>query len=143
MGGIAQRLSAWRGEPVVLNFWATWCEPCRAELPLFAALANDEGPRLHVLSIAIGPPGSLHAYLAANALALPAIDDPAGALARTYGVSAIPVTVLIDGSGRIVDREIGELDRAGLVAALARVLPPPAPAAAPTALPAKAPADAI
>ena len=111
--GTEHRLADWQGRVVVLNFWATWCAPCRKEMPSLDALAGAMGPEVAVVAVATGrnPVPSLEACLAeAGVTRLPILLDPRQALAREMGVIGLPVTVILDRKGQEVARLIGEAD---------------------------------
>lgn len=112
--GSERRLADWRGDVVVLNFWATWCVPCRVEMPSLDALAGAMAGRgVTVLAVATGrnPPEAIARFYAeAGIEALPVLTDRGSALARAMGVMGLPATILIDPEGREVARVIGEAD---------------------------------
>jgi len=112
--GSDRRLADWRGEVVVLNFWATWCAPCRAEMPSLDALAAaHEGRGVAVLAVATGrnPPEAIARFYAEAEIAtLPVLTDRGSGLARAMGVMGLPATILIDREGREVGRIVGEAD---------------------------------
>lgn len=105
-------LKAYRGKWVVLNFWATWCAPCRHEMPsldrLQAAL-----PQIAVVPVATGRnavPG-IEAFYAEAAIAnLPILRDPTSDLSRASSVLALPVTLILNPQGQEVARLIGDAD---------------------------------
>ena len=109
-----QRLSldAYRGKPVLLHFWATWCGVCKAEQSNIDAVARE----LPVLSVASesGDPSQVAAYAREHAIALPVVVDSSGAIARRFGVHAFPTTFVIDAAGRIRTSEIGYTSELGL-----------------------------
>lgn len=120
--GRAQPVADWRGRPTVLNLWATWCGPCRRELPLLIDEVDGAGDvRLALVSQAEAPE-VVRAYL--DDRGLPAADvwlDRAGALGREMGVVGLPTTVFLDAEGRVVEVAFGELSRARLRASLERL----------------------
>ena len=105
-------LEAYRGKVVLLNFWATWCAPCRAEMPQLAALQGElGGSDFQVVTLATGrnPPPKIDRFFAEIGVTnLPKHRDEKQVLARAMGVAGLPVTVLIDRQGREVARLIGE-----------------------------------
>lgn len=115
--GADHRLADWKGRWLVVNFWATWCAPCRAEMPSLEALETEfGGDRFAVLTIATGPnpPPAVDRFFAEVGVSrLPKLLDPKQQLAREIGVLALPVSVLIDPEGREVARLIGDADWSG------------------------------
>jgi peroxiredoxin len=108
-GGRAS-LAALRGRVVLLHFWATWCPPCRRELPALQALERRLAPEgLAVLTVSVDavPAERLVRFAAGRGLALPILLDPHEALARRYGVGAYPTSLVIDRRGRLLHRAAG------------------------------------
>ena len=114
LDGGTHRLADWQGKVVLLNFWATWCAPCREEMPSLDALQKEKGGEaFEVLTVASGrnTEAAITRFFAeAGVSALPTLTDPQMALARSMGVLAMPVTVLIDAEGREVARMTGDAD---------------------------------
>ncbi|MFT4014912.1 MAG: TlpA disulfide reductase family protein [Paracoccus sp. (in: a-proteobacteria)] len=112
--GGTHSLADYRGKVVLLNFWATWCAPCREEMPSLDALqAQMGGADFQVLAIAAGhnPPPQIKRFLAEEKIEhLPVLLDPRQALARQMGVMGMPVTVLIDRDGNEIARLMGGAD---------------------------------
>ena len=112
--GGSHKLSDWQGQVVLLNFWATWCAPCREEMPSLDALQREKGgERFQVLTVASGrnPPAAIERFFAEEEITeLPHLTDPKMALARAFGVMAMPVTILIDAEGNEVARMTGDAD---------------------------------
>jgi thiol-disulfide isomerase/thioredoxin len=108
------RLSDYRGEVVVVNFWATWCAPCKAEMPSLQALQDRLGPEgVEVVTIAFGRhnPASMEAFWEeAGVTTLPLHLDADTALAQALDVRALPHTVILDREGRIVAEKLGDAD---------------------------------
>lgn len=107
-------LDAFRGQIVVLNFWATWCPPCRKEMPMLDALNRDMGgDDLRVVTVATGrnSPAAMRRFFdEADIETLPLHNDPTMALARGMAVLGLPVTVILDRDGREIARMQGEAD---------------------------------
>ncbi|MFV0292263.1 MAG: TlpA family protein disulfide reductase [Paracoccus sp. (in: a-proteobacteria)] len=108
------RLSDYQGQAILLNFWATWCAPCREEMPALNALQKEYGgDKFQVLTIASGrnPIPAIEKFFAEQELdVLPVLLDPRQDLARQFGVLAMPATILIDRDGKEVARLIGPAD---------------------------------
>ena len=105
-------LSAYRGHRVILNFWASWCEPCRAEFPVLRQLLARH-PDVVVLGVVFQDSDDpARAFLHSEGATWPGVRDPKAQIANAYGVHSkpgIPVSILIDPSGRVVDRRYGPL----------------------------------
>jgi thiol-disulfide isomerase/thioredoxin len=119
LGGTPQALTQWRGKVVVLNFWATWCAPCREEIPLFVKLQNQYGAQgLQFVGVAIDQPEKVKPYAAELGMNFPILIGGVEAidLTRTLGnrASVLPFTVIVGRDGRIVASEIGVMHRAKL-----------------------------
>ena len=124
--GAPHTLAQWRGKVLVLNFWATWCAPCREEIPDFIALRGQYHARnVEFLGIAIDATAPVKAYAAEMDISYPVLIGEGAALelARTLGnpTGALPYTVVIDRDGNIVHRHLGRLPRARLAAILAAI----------------------
>ena len=123
--GETTRLSALRGKPVVLNFWATWCVPCRAEMPRIEAAAEANGGTAF-LEVDLDEDGDkVRSFLDSLGVTAPEpVIDVGTQLARAYGLSAgVPTTYFVDGTGVVRSVVIGEMDDARLRAGLASVRP--------------------
>ena len=107
-------LAAFEGKPALVNFWATWCAPCKKELPTLDRLAAEQGQKLQVVTIAEDDPGKSAAYLAAAKVAkLEAWADPKLGLTDALQIQDLPMTILFDAKGHEVWRVRGELDWQG------------------------------
>jgi thiol-disulfide isomerase/thioredoxin len=106
------RLSEFRGRPVLLNFWATWCGPCRRELPEMETLQRRyQAQGLAVIAVNTGERfAAADRYLRGIGVQLTAFAyDPASAIARRYGVEGLPVSLFIDAQGAIARIVNGQL----------------------------------
>jgi thiol-disulfide isomerase/thioredoxin len=96
---------------VLINFWASWCEPCRAEMPSLQELARTHPERLVVLAVNLKESEpAITRFVQRTGLDLPVLRDADGAMARAWGVSVYPSTVLIDAQGRANSVVRGEVD---------------------------------
>ncbi|NOZ93726.1 MAG: TlpA family protein disulfide reductase [Acidobacteria bacterium] len=102
-GGEPVPITSYRGHPVLVNFWATWCPPCRAELPELQQLYTKYGPRgLKVAAVNVNRSSSgVAEFLKQHRLTLPVFRMDEATL-RRLGVGSIPMSVLIDATGRVV-----------------------------------------
>ena len=110
LDGRPVRLADYRGEPVLINFWASWCVPCRKEFPLLKDVHGDEVTVLGVVFQDTAEAAS--AFMAEQDATWPALLDPGGDIADDYDVGfrpGLPVTVAVDRAGVLVDRHVGEL----------------------------------
>ncbi|AXI47788.1 thioredoxin [Sulfitobacter sp. SK012] len=107
-------LEDWQGKYVLVNFWATWCAPCRKEMPHLSALQKEFGGKnFEVLTIATGrnsPEGIKKFFAKAGIENLPRHQDPKQSLASQMGIFGLPITVLIDPEGREIARLRGDAD---------------------------------
>ena len=117
--GQVWRLPDLRGKAVLINFWASWCEPCRTEMPTLVSLAEFYGPdKLVVLAVNFKESATVvQRYVQRSGMPLPVLLDPEGVMARQWGATAFPTTVLIAADGRVRGVVRGEVDWSGLPAA--------------------------
>jgi thiol-disulfide isomerase/thioredoxin len=113
--GRVWRLADLRGKAVLINFWASWCEPCRAEMPSLQALAQAHGPQqLVVLAVNFKEPAeTARRFVQRSELALPVLLDTDGAIARQWGAKVFPTTVLLGRDGHVQAVVRGEFDWSG------------------------------
>lgn len=114
--GKVRRGGEWRGKILILNFWATWCPPCREEIPEFITLQKQYGDKgLQFVGIAIEEREPVDEYLQSIAINYPILigGDDAIALSQQMGnvINAVPFTVVVDREGRIIHRQPGEFSR--------------------------------
>lgn len=103
------RLDDYRGQVVMLNFWATWCPPCRAEMPTIQAAYTDrQNEGFTVLAINNGEtPAQIQPFVQAFGLQFPVVLDENSELARIYGVRSFPTSIFIDAQGEIYAKHTG------------------------------------
>ena len=109
LGGQDIRLENLRGQPVILNFWASWCGPCRAEMPALEQIAQDYADEgLVMLLVNQGESeASINPFLQEIGVTAPVLLDRDLTATRLYRVNALPTTFFIDKDGRIHDYTIG------------------------------------
>ncbi len=97
-------LSGLRGQVVVLDFWATWCQPCRAQMPALSRLAKEHARDVVVLGVdQAEPPSTVRQFLAQHDAGYPLLADEDGAVGASYGVNSLPTLVIVDPKGRVFD----------------------------------------
>lgn len=126
--GQPQALSQWRGQVVVLNFWASWCAPCREEMPDFVDLRTQFQPSgVEFVGIAIDNPANVTRFLRQQPVNYPILigEGAAHSLARQLGnpSGALPYTIVLDRDGSIALSHLGRLPRATLESALRKIGP--------------------
>lgn len=123
--GTRFRLSEYRGRPVWINFWATWCPPCRAEMPEINAVYQElQSKGLVLLAVSVGEDQqTVRDYLNKAGYAIPAVLDD-GSIAGQYALSGFPTHYFIDKDGIVRDIRVGGLSKQALQEHLARILPP-------------------
>lgn len=103
-----------KGRVVVINFWATWCAPCKEEMPSLQALYTSDPIKPLVIGINVKESGStVRRFLQAQQLTFPLVLDPQGEITRRWGVRVYPTTVLIGPDGQARWRVVGEVDWSG------------------------------
>ncbi len=128
LDGREHRLADYRGKVVVINFWATWCEPCREEMPSLQRLADHMAGRPFVLlgvDMADSEP-RVRAFLQQTPVRFPQLLDRDSAVAKAWKVKLLPTTLIIDQAQRIRHAAYGELvwDSAEIKAAIEQLLKP-------------------
>jgi thiol-disulfide isomerase/thioredoxin len=113
-GGKELTLNDFKGRLTLVNFWATWCAPCRKEMPSLEVLSNQiGGDTFQVVTIATmrsSEEAVKKFFNDNNIIDLPKFRDPKGYLARASGVAALPLTILLDRNGNEISRLIGDAD---------------------------------
>ena len=122
LNGQRVTLSRYRGKPVMLNFWASWCGPCRIEIPEVQSLYEAHSSESAViLAVNFGEPAAtVRAFVQENKLSFRVLTDEDSTIGRLYRVRGIPTTVFIDKQGRIVETHVGPMSRAEAEKSLAK-----------------------
>ena len=132
--GRTASLDQYRGRPLVINFWASWCEPCQREMPSLVRLNETLAPGgLSIVAVSIDTNRSaVDAFLNRRPLPMRVLLDPRHAAADRFGVGLIPASFVVDSEGRVLERLDGEADwmRPDMVEMLRGLLAGPAPPAA-------------
>ena len=119
-------LATYRGKVVYLDFWASWCEPCRGSFPFMDALQSKYGSRgLVVIAINVDTERRLAAnFLAEAPVGFKIVYDPAGRLAEEWQLQGMPTTILIGRDGKTLPQHVGfrKVDQVPLEAAVVRLL---------------------
>jgi thiol-disulfide isomerase/thioredoxin len=119
--GSPRSLSGWKGQPLIINFWATWCGPCREEIPLLNTLRKERSAdRLEVIGIAIDERQAVLKFANEIRMDYPVLmgEQEGYEAAERFGVSLVlPFSVFADSQGRIVALKVGELhaDQAAVI----------------------------
>lgn len=121
--GESLTLSDLRGQPVVLNFWATWCPPCRAEMPDLQATSRKFNGRVAFLGVDQGEnAGTIIKFRDENGITYPLLVDEDNTVNDTYGIRALPTTIFINADGVVTEVYSGILNRAILESRVQRLL---------------------
>lgn len=116
-------LADFKGKVVVLDFWATWCPPCRKEIPDFISIQNEYGARgVQVVGIALDELPKVQAFARSNGMNYPVLMGNDAITAQYGGIEGIPTTFIIDRKGKIVERFEGFRPRETFVAAITPLL---------------------
>ena len=124
LDGETVRLADLRGRPVVVHFWASWCVPCIAEVPLLRAAADEHADDdLAIVGVIYDDgPESARAFMEDHGGTWPAVMDPGMEVAARYGVFAPPETYFVGRDGTIVARQIGQFSERSLDEKLAAII---------------------
>jgi thiol-disulfide isomerase/thioredoxin len=124
--GRPRRLLDWKGRALLCNFWATWCAPCREEIPLLVAAKQNSPPaRVELVGIAIDTVDKIREFSTNYKINYPVLIGDAGTIALLRGLGnrggGLPYTLALDSSGAIVQRHLGALTEADLRQVMARL----------------------
>ncbi len=126
LAGETVSLESLRGKPVLINFWATWCGPCKIEMPYLQQIYDVWSPKgLVILAIDVGESSAVAGkFLADNNLSLPVLLDTDRKVTTSYGITAIPTTFFIDKNGIIAQKFIGAFpNKEAIEVRLSRIIP--------------------
>lgn len=110
--GKIHELKNLRGKPVVINFWASWCGPCKAEAPSFVKLNKQFGDRLHIIAVNLTATDSVQSareFAQNNGFTFPVVFDTDGQVGASYEIRPIPATYFVDRHGIIKDGVLGSI----------------------------------
>jgi thiol-disulfide isomerase/thioredoxin len=113
LSGNPYTLPAKPRQPILVNFWATWCLPCRAEQDSIAAIAQDH-PNTITVSMSSGNDAAVATHLAEQGLHFPVLNDADGHISSAWGVQAVPASFIIGPDGQISFVEVGYTSEFGL-----------------------------
>jgi cytochrome c biogenesis protein CcmG/thiol:disulfide interchange protein DsbE len=117
------QLSSLRGKAVVLNFWASWCNPCKREAPALQALSRRWGNQVVVLGVDVNDfQGDARGFMRKYGLTYPVVHDNKNKTTPKYGLTGLPETFFLDRRGRIVEHVPGEVQAADLTSGVERAL---------------------
>jgi thiol-disulfide isomerase/thioredoxin len=121
--GEARNISDYRGQIVFLNFWATWCEPCVREMPVFEEFMAEERDDAVILAVNNGEdPAAVRDFQQLFRLeTLPLVMDPDYRISDGFGVMNLPVTYVLDGEGVVQGFKLGEITREDIDAYIADI----------------------
>ncbi|WP_078427010.1 TlpA family protein disulfide reductase [Alkalihalobacterium alkalinitrilicum] len=123
--GQVSELEKYRGAPVLLNFWASWCPPCRVEMPHLISAYEQFSDHIHFVGINMAHQDRHDAaleFISTYDVPYENLIDEHGQVARQYQVTAFPTTVLLDGEGVIVYRRVGGMTEREIISVMNRVL---------------------
>ena len=127
LDGNTVRLSELRGQPVFINFWATWCPPCREEMPEIQKVYEEKGKKVKFLAIDLSgtekSTESVRRFLSSNGYTFPVLLDQDGSVAQRYLVRAIPTSFFIDAQGVVSYKHTGPMTRAAMEQVIRKILP--------------------
>ncbi|CAA9890330.1 Redoxin domain-containing protein [Candidatus Methylobacter favarea] len=116
LSGVQHSIYEWQGKILIINFWATWCPPCRKEIPEFIALQEQYATKgVQFIGVAIDEQEAVSRYLSSTKINYPVLmgEDKGIALAHQLGniIDAVPFTLVVDQQRQIIHRQPGEFSR--------------------------------
>ena len=112
LDGTSKSRSSSRGKVVLLNFWATWCPPCKAEIPSIESLSRAmKDLPFEIFAVDLGEaPVPVRNFVAENKMSYPVYLDPTNSLARSFASQGIPTTYILDKSGKFIASMVGSFN---------------------------------
>lgn len=109
INGKTVKLSDYKGQKIMLNFWATWCPPCKAEMPDMQTLHKEKGEEIKIVSVNIDPDNDVAGFADEYGLTFPILLDKKEEVMKQYNIISIPTTFFIDENGIIKQKIIGAI----------------------------------
>ena len=120
--GNAVRLSDYFGKPIVLNFFASWCPPCRAEMPAFQEEYNANREEVVFLFVSLdNTMADAKSFVDGQGYTFPIFHDQSGSAARAYSIQSIPATYFISREGKLISQKIGKISHDALSECIAQI----------------------
>lgn len=110
LAGEKIKLSDFQGKKVMLNFWATWCPPCKAEIPDMQKFHLEEGEDIIILAVNIDPENDVAGFAKQMGVTFPVLLDKKNNVNKTYQIISIPTSYFIDEQGLIQNKHIGAMN---------------------------------
>lgn len=122
LAGETIRLSDFKGKPLLLNFWATWCGPCRAEFPELQSVAVEHKVAIIGINMTTNDtPSQVPAFVAEFGVTFPIVLDETGEVSRAYQVTGLPTSIFIDRDGVVREVCLGAINKAYIEAMLSKL----------------------
>jgi cytochrome c biogenesis protein CcmG, thiol:disulfide interchange protein DsbE len=123
LSGAKVSLTALRGRPALVTFWASWCEPCENEAPALERFSRGLGAGAALVGVNWSDPSlsAARSFVKRYRWSFPNVRDPQGSVGRAYGITSLPTTFVLDGSGRMRATLRGPQTQQTLAGALAKV----------------------
>lgn len=125
LDGGKKSLQSEKGKIVILNFWASWCKPCKIEMPHFQMFYEEYNADIEILAVNVTSKDKLanvQSFVAENALTFPILLDESGEISTMFGAFSLPATIIIDRQGNIVREILGPMDEKLLLEFIAPLL---------------------